>query len=129
MRTDKQYPIRVFNPSHAQTSFTITTKSGSRNSDNFVFLEDLTEDEFVKVSPQGLKKAGVTIAQIEGREIRKLTPLETMRLMGLEEGHIKLLDGFTPNQIYKLMGNSIVVPVLEKVLYNYFKTLMDEGYL
>ena len=45
-----------------------------------------------------------------------------------KEEREKLKD-FTPSQVYKLTGNSIVVPVLEKVFYEYFKTLKDNGKL
>ena len=33
------------------------------------------------------------------------------------------------SEIYKLTGNSIVVPVLEQVFYEYFKALKDSGKL
>ena len=67
---------------------------------------------------------------IEDMNIRKLTPNECMVLMGLkkEEEREKLKD-FTPNEIYKLTGNSIVVPVLEQVFFEYFKALKDNGKL
>ena len=45
-----------------------------------------------------------------------------------KEEREKLKD-FTPNEIYKLTGNSIVIPVLEKVFYEYFKALKDNGKL
>ena len=39
------------------------------------------------------------------------------------------LKDFTPSQVYKLTGNSIVVPVLKQVFYEYFKALKDNGKL
>jgi len=53
--------------------------------------------------------------------IRKLTPREVFRLMGVGEREIDLiLSVVTDNQAYKLGGNSIVVEVLEKI----FKTVV-----
>lgn len=129
MRDDKPYPIRVHNPSKCDKAFTISCRSGSRNYDNFILGEDLNEDKFFKVSQKGLSKAGVDIKDIENANIRKLTPNECMLLMGLKKEEREKLKDFTPNEIYKLTGNSIVVPVLEKVFYEYFKALKDNGKL
>lgn len=129
MRDDKPYPIRVHNPSKCDKAFTISCRSGSRNYDNFILGEDLNEDKFFKVSQKGLAKAGVDIKDIENANIRKLTPNECMLLMGLKKEEREKLKDFTPNEIYKLTGNSIVVPVLEKVFYEYFKALKDNGKL
>lgn len=127
MRDDKPYPIRVHNPSKCDKAFTISCRSGSRNYDNFILGEDLNQDKFFKVSQKGLAKAGVDIKDIENANIRKLTPNECMLLMGLKKEEREKLKDFTPNEIYKLTGNSIVVPVLEKVFYEYFKALKDNG--
>lgn len=129
MRDVKSYPIRVHNPSKCDKAFTISTRSGSRNYDNFIFEKDVTDDKFIKVSKKGLAKAGVDLKAIENTNIRKLTPNECMLLMGLKKEEREKLKDFTPNEIYKLTGNSIVVPVLEKVFYEYFKALKDNGKL
>lgn len=129
MRDDKPYPIRVHNPNKCDKAFTISTRSGSRNYDNFIFEKDVTDDKFIKVSKKGLAKAGVDLKKIENMNIRKLTPNECMVLMGLKKEEREKLKDFTPNEIYKLTGNSIVVPVLEKVFYEYFKALKDNGKL
>jgi DNA (cytosine-5)-methyltransferase 1 len=52
--------------------------------------------------------------------IRKLTPLECMRLMGFEdEDYIKLKNNKISNsQIYKMAGNSLVVDTVENILKN-----------
>lgn len=57
--------------------------------------------------------------------IRKLTPKESIRLMGFDDAdHDKLVEGGISNsQIYKMAGNSIVVDVLERILLN-----LDEQY-
>ena len=129
MRDVKSYPIRVHNPSKCDKAFTISTRSGSRNYDNFIFDKDLNDDKFIKVSQKGLAKAGVDLKKIEDMNIRKLTPDECMVLMGLKKEEREKLKDFTPSQVYKLTGNSIVVPVLEKVFYEYFKALKDNGKL
>lgn len=129
MRDDKPYPIRVHNPSKCDKAFTISTRSGSRNYDNFIFEKDVTDDKFIKVSKKGLAKVGVDLKAIEETNIRKLTPNECMLLMGLKKEEREKLKDFTPNEIYKLTGNSIAVPVLEKVFYEYFKALKDNGKL
>jgi DNA (cytosine-5)-methyltransferase 1 len=50
--------------------------------------------------------------------IRKLTPLECMRLMGFDdEDYLRLKENNISNsQIYKMAGNSIVVDVIENIL-------------
>ena len=129
MRDEKPYPIRAHNPSKAHTALTITTRSGSRNYDKFIFEKDITDDEFIKVSKKGLDKAGVDLQTIEDTNIRKLTPDEVMKLTGLNDEVREKLKDFKPNEIYQMCGNSIVVPVLEKVFYEYFKKLKEDGRL
>lgn len=129
MRDDKPYPIRVHNPSKCEKAFTISCRSGSRNYDNFILGEDLNEDKFFKVSQKGLAKAGVDIKDIENANIRKLTPNECMVLMGLKKEEREKLKDFKPSEIFKLMGNSIVVPVLEQVFFEYYKALKENGKL
>lgn len=52
--------------------------------------------------------------------IRKLTPTECLRLMGVRDEDIqKMRDaGISDSQLYKMAGNSIVVPVLEGIFRN-----------
>lgn len=54
--------------------------------------------------------------------IRYPTPLECLRLQGFDDKDYEVLDknGFTKRQLYKLAGNSIPVPVLEKIFYKLF---------
>lgn len=60
-----------------------------------------------------------------GYRIRKLTPLECWRLMGVKDEQFDKLHGISNSQLYKLAGNSIVVDVLMGI----FKNLLvsDEG--
>lgn len=55
--------------------------------------------------------------------IRKLTPKECMRLMGVsDEDTAKMkASGISDSQMYKLAGNSIVVPVLEAIFSKMFE--------
>ena len=53
--------------------------------------------------------------------IRKLTPLECFRLMGVTDSDAKkMLSVNSETQCYKQAGNSIVVDVLEKIFFNMF---------
>lgn len=51
--------------------------------------------------------------------IRKLTPKECWRLMGFDDKDYEKASKVNSNtQLYKQAGNSIVVNVLEAILYN-----------
>lgn len=54
--------------------------------------------------------------------IRKLTPRECFRLMGLSDEDINKIQatGLSNTQQYKMAGNSIVIPVLEAIFTNLF---------
>lgn len=59
----------------------------------------------------------------EGFKIRKLTPRECFRLMGMRDDDIDKIQqvGISDTQQYKMAGNSIVVNVLEVIFKNLFK--------
>ena len=59
----------------------------------------------------------------ENFKIRKLTPRECFRLMGMREDDIDKIQaaGISNTQQYKMAGNSIVVDVLEAIFKNLFK--------
>lgn len=61
---------------------------------------------------------------IAERRIRKLTPRECFRLMGVEDEKINIIQaaGISNSQQYKLAGNSIV----EDVLYHLFRKMFCE---
>lgn len=52
--------------------------------------------------------------------IRRLTPKECFRLMGVTDIDFEKLKDISDTQLYKLSGNSIVVPVLEEIFKNLF---------
>jgi DNA (cytosine-5)-methyltransferase 1 len=62
--------------------------------------------------------AGKTETYEIGGRIRKLTPSETLKLMGFDVSHYQKLKSaeLSDNQIYKLCGNSIVVDVIMALL-------------
>lgn len=61
------------------------------------------------------------IAVIDGKGIRKLTIREGLRLFGFPEDYSIDLDD---DRAYDLLGNSIVVPVVEKVSERIIKSLL-----
>ena len=65
-----------------------------------------------------------TVLKTEGLRIRKLTPLECWRLMGFDDEDFRKAEasGVSNTQLYKQAGNSICVPVLERI----FKQLLFE---
>lgn len=56
----------------------------------------------------------------EGYRIRKLTPRECWRLMGVKDEQFDRLHDISNSQLYKMAGNSIVVDVLEAIFRNLF---------
>jgi DNA (cytosine-5)-methyltransferase 1 len=61
----------------------------------------------------------------ENYRIRKLTPRECWRLMGVKDEQYDKLHDISNTQLYKMAGNSIVVDVLMGIFKNLFLT--DEG--
>lgn len=79
-----------------------------------------------QVSPT-LMASGEAPCHYEGKEdtnyrIRKLTPRECFRLMGVSETNIDKIQqsGVSQSQQYKMAGNSIVVDVLEHIFRKLF---------
>lgn len=62
---------------------------------------------------------------VKGYRIRKLTPRECWRLMGVRDEDFDKLHDISNSQLYKLAGNSIVVDVMMGIFRNLFLT--DEG--
>lgn len=61
---------------------------------------------------------------------RKLTPKEYFRLMGFSDSDYQVLvdNGISKTQLYKMAGNSIVVPVLEHLFKQIYKTRTLGGF-
>ena len=64
-----------------------------------------------------------------GYQIRKLTPRECWRLMGVKDEQFDKLHDLSNTQLYKLAGNSIVVDVLMGIFKNMFLENDSKGQL
>lgn len=58
--------------------------------------------------------------------IRKLTPRECWRLMGVKDEQFDKLHDLSNTQLYKMAGNSIVVDVLMAIFQNIFDNKNDK---
>lgn len=69
------------------------------------------------ISPAVMENHGTITAIPDKVRIRKLTPRECFRLMGVKDKYITQLieGGISNSQLYKMAGNSIVVDVLEYI--------------
>lgn len=67
--------------------------------------------------PEGFKTA---ILPVQNYRIRKLTPRECWRLMGVRDEQFDKLHDISNSQLYKMAGNSIVVDVLMGIFKNMF---------
>lgn len=64
-----------------------------------------------------------------GYRIRKLTPRECWRLMGVKDEQFDKLHDLSNTQLYKMAGNSIVVDVLMGIFKNLFEPTEQKGQL
>lgn len=81
---------------------------------------------FHKVSPSLMATDHKNVkVYSDGYRIRKLTPRECFRLMGVKDEQFDKLQGLSNTQLYKMAGNSIVVDVLMAIFKNLF--LSDDG--
>lgn len=128
---DGKRKMRLHNPSHCERAFCITTRTGNRNDDNFVLLDDVNTMPHLTITSSKLATYGLTVQQLREVGYRKLTPTEAMTLMGLKKGEqAKLLKlGLSDTKLYFLMGNAIVRPVLSEIFKGYFEALIKSGLL
>ena len=63
----------------------------------------------------------------EQYSIRKLTPRECWRLMGVRDEQFNKLHDISNSQLYKMAGNSIVVDVLMAIFKNLFEPTEQKG--
>lgn len=75
-----------------------------------------------------LKATNSDAGVVQNYRIRKLTPRECFRLMGVSESDIDKIQsaGISKTQQYKMAGNSIVVDVLYYIFKNLFKGNTDK---
>lgn len=74
--------------------------------------------------PEGLKTANIVVVEENKMlRIRKLVPAECFILMGFTKEDADRLSaaGISNTQLYKMAGNSIVVPVLEGIFKELYK--------
>lgn len=112
--------VRVHNPSFAKVSFTLTTKSRGQDNNNYIFCEDMTKDSVVRFTPKN-KNAYRKI-----KRIRSLTRLEQGRLMGMKDDDIHKLDYICDTKFSKMMGNGVVINVVEKILKNVLEAYIEQ---
>ena len=75
----------------------------------------------LRASRSGLKTVDADL------RIRKLTPKECFRLMGFDDRDVDILieNGISNTQLYKMVGNSIVVDVLEEIYCELLNSYRD----
>ena len=82
--------------------------------------------EIKDVAPTQLTNCGITtssstvLIKYQNYRIRKLTPRECWRLMGVKDEQFDKLHDISNCQLYKMAGNSIVVDVLMGIFKNMF---------
>jgi DNA (cytosine-5)-methyltransferase 1 len=71
---------------------------------------------------RGLNRNQTQTAVSDGCRVRRLTPLEVIRVMDFDDAdYIKLREiGVSDAQFYRLAGNSIVVNVICEIFKNLF---------
>ena len=64
---------------------------------------------------------------IKHARVRKLTPRDCMRLMGVSDADFDKMReaGISDTQLYRMAGNSIVIPVLEGIFTQMFRVDSD----
>lgn len=79
-------------------------------------------DMCLNAQPVGNAGGNSYLYQMDNFRIRKLTPRECFRLMGMNDNDIDKIQnaGISNSQQYKMAGNSIVINVLEEIFRNLF---------
>ena len=52
---------------------------------------------------------------LDSRGIRKLTPRECAKLQGFSDKELKFPKGMANSHLYKQIGNSVTVPLVERI--------------
>lgn len=122
LTNNRGYSFRVHNPGKAHTAFTLMTRAGYQSSSNYIFEKDVSDDSCIRFTPKKSKELDV----YKNERVRMLTRLEMGRLMGMTDEEIHKLDYLSLTQFAKMMGNGIVIPVVEKIFYNYLKASLEK---
>lgn len=108
-----------------------TKQGGGREPKIIQMFNPYHNSEVKDVAPTQTCSCGQTttsstvIIAYDNYRIRKLTPRECWRLMGVKDEQYDKLHDISNTQLYKMAGNSIVVDVLMGIFKNLF--LSDEG--
>ena len=133
---------------NSKYAYTITTRAGARMDDNFIIVPEKTKQGYAEATDgdgvyinrphqkrgvvqkdkiQTLKTTVDDIGVVVNNEksdnlrIRKITPLEAFRLMGVkDDDYYKIAKNQSDSSLYHLAGDSIVVNVLMAI----FKQLL-----
>ena len=129
----------------SEYAWTITTRTGSTPTDNFVIVPEATkkgsttaqvgdgiyinrphqkrgvvQKESIPTLKTSVSDLGVVVNKNDLVSIRKITPKESFRLMGWSDYDFMRIDGkVSETALYRLAGNSVVVTVLKEI----FKTM------
>ena len=119
----RNYSVRVHNPSYSNVAFTLTTKSRGQANNNYVYLDDVSNDSLIRFT----SKTNASLDKYKKYPIRSLTRLEQGRLMGMSDEDIHKLDFISDTQFSKQMGNGIVIPLVEKIFVNVLKAYLEQS--
>jgi DNA (cytosine-5)-methyltransferase 1 len=122
----------------------LSTREGSRHTDNYIIVPEATAKGYAEAYEgdsinlkllnsktrrgrvgkqiENTLDTGCQMGVVENNRIRKLTPRECFRLMGVDDSDIDKIQaaGISDTQQYKLAGNSIVVDVLYHIFRKMF---------
>jgi len=119
--------LRIYNPSYCERSSTLLRHGTGGTEDIYIFREDISSDPVVRVKLKFLEKNGIDINKVYSTKVRTITPNEAMKLMTFNSDEIARFNKarLSKTRVYALMGNSICVNVLEDILYEYFKQVLE----
>lgn len=110
-----------------------TCQGGNRMPKITEMYNPYNKREIKDVAPTQLTNCGITtssstvLIKYQNYRIRKLTPRECWRLMGVRDEQFDKLHDISNSQLYKMAGNSIVVDVLMGIFKNLFMPTEQKG--
>jgi DNA (cytosine-5)-methyltransferase 1 len=134
----KERFLQNLNKTNDEVANSITTLAGNRPTDNFIKIPEATTKGYAEAHDgdgvyinrphqkrgvvqnqmiQTLKTNGDDVGVVDNMRIRKLTPKECWRLMGIDDSYFDKASKVVSNsQLYKQAGNGIVVDVFATIL-------------
>lgn len=69
-------------------------------------------------------------ALVDKLAIRKLTPIEAFRLMGMRDEDVEKCwaMGISNSSLYKIAGNGLITTVVEYIMEHLYKAIVDNNY-